>query len=144
MTENTKINIMIFSMLSGCIYWGISGFKFITETDGFKSIVSPLIENGLFSLQGMILSIVYASVVFYPMILWVLICIEVQERGSALKFIKSESRYFWLVPFTFIIISGILLFLFVARTLLALVIFVGVPAYLLIGYVREMLQKDAE
>ena len=54
-------------MFAGAIYWGSTGYKYVTESDGFKEIVEPLIGNGIFSIEGIVFAIIYLSLYFYPL-----------------------------------------------------------------------------
>ena len=123
-------------MFAGAIYWGSTGYKYVTESDGFKEIVEPLIGNGIFSIEGIVFAIIYLSLYFYPMIVWTLICGEIAERGFIKEILfDTESWYLWLAPFTIILLVGLFILVYVARTLLIVMVFVVFPLCVVINYI---------
>lgn len=135
---NTKVIFVI--MLAGTFWWIFSGHKMITTTPDFEEFIENYRGAGFFSLDTLILVITCLSVIIYPAIIWMLVCIEIIDRGSIKELLFSGESwpwFLWLAPFTLLLFILLMFFLKVVTSVAGWALFISMPIILLIKWIRN-------
>ena len=143
MKRDTKINISLVAMFAGMFYWMFFGHEIITASPEYETFISQYRGGGFLSIGALVIALTFFAAYFYPPIIWMLLCLEVVDRGAIKEILFNRgSWYLWLAPVAILMLISILIVLRVVTSLAAHILFIGVPIYLLFRWVGGALKND--
>ncbi len=142
MSHDTKIKVTFILMIAGMLWWTFSGHEIITTSPDFKEFLGENRGGGFFSLGSLIIAVSFFSAWSYPPIIWMLVCLEIAERGSAKEILFSgESWYLWLAPLAILLFFCLLIVLRIVSSVAIWTLYIGGPIFLFVRWIGSNVKR---